>query len=106
MSPKGTQLVRPVAGLQLAFRPSAARTVFANPTQAAPPEARYASATDGFRPDGRKKLTKAAGTYGPKGPTPQPLTVKGLSVDLLTLAATAESRLFTIKSPRTVLALI
>src|SRR5258706_16457847 len=107
MSPKGTQLVRPVAGLQLEFKPSAAKTVFAKPTQAAPPEARYASATDGFKPDGRKKLTKAAGTYGtPEAVAPKPLTVNGLSPGWLAPAAMAAFKLFTIRSPRTVLALI
>src|SRR5713226_5811251 len=61
---------------------------------------------DGLIPDGRKKLTTAAGINGPAGPMPHPATDSGLVVGVAAPAATALSQLPTSRSPRTVFALM
>src|SRR5512135_3669647 len=60
MSLKGMQPTSD-SGSQLAFKPSAAMIWLASPTQApAPP----ACASEGFKPEGRKKLTSEELTHG------------------------------------------
>src|SRR5581483_7793325 len=71
MSLNGMQFAK-VAGSQLARRPSAARIWFANVTHSPAPCDVKKLASDGFNPDGRKKLVKAAATHGaPEALTPQ-----------------------------------
>src|SRR5260370_12155142 len=81
MSPKGMQLAR-VDRLQLAFNPysccTSGNTVVTQGAVAGFDN--RAIATEAFVPEGRKKFVRAAGTKGPPGPTPQALTVSGLSV--------------------------
>src|SRR5882672_4526428 len=110
MSPKGTQLSR-VVGSQLALNPWLARLVsmdWPRATQEPAPAASSAPATDGFNPPGRKKFISEELTQGPSKPepqgTPSPPTVKGLLG--VSPPASAALKLATIRSPRTVLALI
>src|SRR5579862_1033039 len=76
MSLKGMQPLSEV-GSQLAFSPSAAIICCARNTQPPAPPAIAARASEGFRPEGRKKLTSEELTQGcpKKGPgfksTPQ-----------------------------------
>src|SRR5437667_5632818 len=72
MSLKGMQPDK-VVGSHLAFKPSAARIWFARVTQDPAPSALRKFAIDGFSPDGRKKLTRAAATHG----CPRPLAPQG-----------------------------
>src|ERR1700741_2985993 len=110
MSPKGTQLAK-VVGSQLALNPWLARLLSmdcARVTQAPAPANSKAPAIDGFIPPGRKKFISGALTQGPSGPTPQgtdPVpTVNGLLTDCP--AASAAFMLATMRSPRTVFALM
>src|SRR5579864_9660662 len=116
MSPNGTQPPNPpvTVGAQLALNPWAARPLSMDSPSckhgmpAPPGAASSAPAIEGFKPPGRKKFISAELTQGPSGPTPQgraPLpTVKGLAG--VCPAARAALKLATIKSPRTVLALM
>src|SRR5579863_1096967 len=112
MSLKGTQLARPeTPGLHFVFRPVAAKSANASGTHgaSAPP------ANDGLSPEGRKKLTIAAGTkngrldpgtgFAPQGTAPVP-TDNGLSVGKFAPAATAACQFSVSRSPRAVLALM
>src|SRR5262245_1326101 len=107
MSPNGMQFARVVRS-QLVFRPYICCTRGSTICTQGAVAGFDNSATpiDGLTPEGRKKFVSAAGTYGPPAPTPQPLTVNGLSVGAAAPAATAASRFLTIRSPRTVFALI
>src|SRR5581483_128553 len=112
MSLKGMQLVSPlVVGSHFVFRPAAAKSASAKGTHGAkgPP------AREGFNPDGRKKLTIAAGTkngsfapgigFAPHGVAPVP-TDNGLSLARFAPAATAACQFSVSRSPRAVFALI
>src|SRR5271169_2348961 len=110
MSPKGTQPTK-VAGLQFVLNPCPARLLsidWARLTHAPPPPRSRAPAMEGFKPPGRKKFISAELTHGPSEPDPQgtaPVpTVNGLLG--VCPAAMAALKFCTIKSPRTVLALI
>src|ERR1700730_1422723 len=107
MSLKGTQPVR-VVGLQALLRPPACNTsgatVWTQPAVAGLDS--NASAIAGFKPEERKKFSRAGGTYGPPGPTPQLLTNSGLSLGCAAPAAIAACQFFTSRSPRVVLALM
>src|SRR5438067_1444297 len=87
----GTQLPETVGSQGPTFgprpRPSAFITRLIRPRQAAGSVA----ANEGFSPEGRKKLTTAAGMNAPAGPAPQPFTKSGLSVGKSAPAATALS---------------
>src|ERR1700722_5020220 len=111
MSPKGTQFCSEVNGSHAVLKPCLARLdsiPSASVTHALAPAAASASAIDGFSPPGRKKFISGELTHGPSGPDPQgkvPVpTVNGLAADCP--AASADSKFATIRSPRTVLALI
>src|ERR1700687_3665675 len=116
MSPKGTQPENPpvTVGAQLALNPWLASLLSVSSPScrqgipAPPGAASSAPAIEGFKPPGRKKFISAELTQGPSRPLPQgtaPLpTVKGLAG--VCPAASAALKLATIRSPRTVLALM
>src|SRR5579862_451482 len=107
MSPNGMQFAS-VAKLQLAFRPYSFSTkgnTCVTQGAVAGLDSR-ANAIEGLIPDGRKKFVSAAGTKGPPAPTPQLVTVSGLSVLRFAPAATAAFRFSTTRSPRMAFALI
>src|SRR5438477_1180067 len=115
MSPKGTQPVNPPVkvGAQFALNPWLARLLSIDSAScthgiAEGPAAMRAPAIEGFKPPGRKKFINAELIHGPSAPDPQgvlPLpTVKGLAG--VCPEASAALKFATIKSPRTVLALM
>src|SRR5690348_13856872 len=74
MSLNGTQSCS-VVGSHEALIPALCNTAVASGTQGA-----NACISDGLNPDRRKKFTRAAGMYGPAGPTPHGASTDGSEV--------------------------
>src|ERR1700756_2275926 len=109
MSLKGTDTQVPAVGSQgPPFTPSPSPSAFITPRISGKHGAKAGcDAIEGFKPDGRKKLTAAAGITGPSGPDgTQLFTNSGLVVGGTAPAATAACQFLTKRSPRTVFALI
>src|SRR5947209_13306750 len=112
MSPNGMQpLKEPLRGSHAVLKPwplSAPSICSAWATHVTSPTPSNAPAIEGFKPLGRKKFIKDELTHGPAGPLPQwvfpPPTVNGLPT--VCPSPSALRKLLTIRSPRTVLALI
>src|SRR5271165_189000 len=112
MSLKGMQPVRPLArGLHAVLNPAACRMDSASSMQPCAGVPINAPASDGFSPEGRKKLARAAETQGwppgltPQGAAPEP-TARGPPEAAEVGSVRAACQFRTSQSPRGALALM